>query len=356
MKKGESKIPAYLVLRVISLFLVTIGTGLLLLAGVSLVSVAPIIGQQGFAMPITGLLLLFVGFVGPARIIIKGVHVPAEVRQTILVHAIVLPIIGLVLILAAIVNAPTFVAWSYIIVGLLIMVSALVGFYALSRKLPPTFYISEMLSVIKSVGLTGDKKNSPADREFTRWTEGKPDGVLLGTTAPDGKVTTMTGETVSLNTFFADSGSSLLVLNFGSYTCPHFRKRINELHSLMDKWLDRGVRFLTVYTAEAHPEDGWKLAHQYDNDAEYTNENDFNFYYARSIDDRSKMAKWLIEKKHFKLPVVLDSMENDLLKAYNTWPIRLYIIDAGKVVFCGQQGPFGYEPGRVDKALKSMLG
>lgn len=356
MKKSTSKVPAYIVLRAISLFLAAIAAGLVLLAGLSLASVTPILGQPGLVMPITGSLLLFAGLAGPVRIIINGVHVPAEIKQTILVQAIVLPIIGIVLILAAVANTSIIVAWAYILTGLLIMLSASAGFYALSKKLPPTFYISEMLGVIKTAGLTGKKKNSLADQEFTRWTNGKRDGVSVGTTAPDGMVTTMTGETVSLATFFEDSDSSLLVLIFGSYTCPHYRKRINELHSLMDKWLDRGVRFLTVYTAEAHPDDGWKLIHQYDNDAEYTNEKDFSFYYAKSIDERNKMAQWLIEKKNFKLPVVLDSMGNDLLKAYNTWPIRLYIIDAGKVVFCGQQGPFGYEPVEVDKALQGMLG
>jgi len=144
-------------------------------------------------------------------------------------------------------------------------------------------------------------------------------------------------------------------LNFASYTCPQHRKRIDELHSLMEKWQDQGVRFLTVYTAEAHPEDGWKLAHQYDNDVEYTNEEDFCFYYARFIDDRKKMARWLIEKKRFKMPIVLDSIENGLLKAYNSWPIRLYIINDGEVAYCGEQGPLGYDPASVDRALQNLL-
>jgi len=65
MKKSVSKMPAYIVLRAISLFLAAIGTGLVLLAGLSLVSVTPTLGQPGFAMPITGSLLLFAGLVGP---------------------------------------------------------------------------------------------------------------------------------------------------------------------------------------------------------------------------------------------------------------------------------------------------
>ena len=55
------------------------------------------------------------------------------------------------------------------------------------------------------------------------------------------------------------------------------------------------------------------------------------------------------------MPLVLDTIENYLLKAYNSWPIRLYIIHQSKVVYCGDQGPFGYEPVSVDMALKILL-
>jgi len=355
MRNSVSKIPAYLVLRLISLFLVVIGLAFLFFAATAFLPVTQILAQQGFALLMGGILLLFVGIVGPVRIIRMGAQIPAEVKQTVLVQAIVLPLAGFVFILSGIINTPASVAWAYFVVGLLILVSAFVGFYALSKKLPHTFYIGEMLSVIKSAGITGDKKNSPADREFMRWTKGIREGVLVGETAPDRVVITMEGEAILLSSYFGEHPSSPLVLNFASYTCPQYRKRIDELHSLMEKWQDQSVRFLTVYTVEAHTEDGWKLAHQYDNDVEYTNEEDFCFYYARSIDDRRKMAKWLIEKKRFKMPVVLDSIENGLLKAYNSWPIRLYIINGDKVAYCGEQGPLGYDPASVNRALRNLL-
>jgi hypothetical protein len=28
---------------------------------------------------------------------------------------------------------------------------------------------------------------------------------------------------------------------------------------------------------------------------------------------------------------------------------------AGKIAYCGEQGPFGFDPGRADKALQSMM-
>ena len=123
----------------------------------------------------------------------------------------------------------------------------------------------------------------------------------------------------------------------------------------MKKWKPLGVDFLTVFTAEAHAEDGWKLAEQYVNDTEYTDESDFCFPYARNINDRKEMAQWLTSKEHFDMPIVLDTIEDDLLKAYNSWPIRLYIIHKGKIAFCGDQGPFGYSPAGLDPVLQRLI-
>ncbi|MFT5504225.1 MAG: glutathione peroxidase-family protein [Gammaproteobacteria bacterium] len=94
---------------------------------------------------------------------------------------------------------------------------------------------------------------------------------------------TINNEEVALASLF---GKQLLVLNLGSYSCPHHRKRIDELQTVMKKWQHRGVNFLTVYTVEAHTKDGWKLIDQYTNDAEYTNEEGFCFSYAKNINVR----------------------------------------------------------------------
>jgi len=345
------KTPAYIVLRFISLVLVMIGFVFLSFAGMQVLSPEPISGQHGMAMLSAGMFLFLAGIAGPVRIIHAGAQIPAEIRRMIIVQALVLPLSGTAFILSGMVNTPAAETWGCFVVGLLMLVSALAGFYPLSKKLPDTFYVGEMLSIIKSAGLTGDKESSPADRALMRWTHGIREGVAYGKAAPDGAVVTMEGETIRLSSYF---GAKPLVLNFGSYSCPHHRKRIGELHALMQKWQHRGVVFLTVYTAEAHPEDDWKLAHQYVNDAEYTNEDDFCFFYAKSIADRKAMAEWLMDKKHFKMRLVLDSMENSLLKAYNSWPIRLYIINEGKIAFCGEQGPFGYDPASVSMALEKL--
>jgi hypothetical protein len=208
-----------------------------------------------------------------------------------------------------------------------------------------------MVSILKSTGITGNKKYSQADQAFQRWTTGS-EGVAIGRQACDGKIVRLDGNEALLSSFFIDRP---LVLNFASYSCPHYRKRIGELQALIEKWKPFGVEFLTVYTAEAHAEDGWKLVDQYVNDTEYTDESDFCFPYAKNIHERKDMAKWLINKKHFDMPVVLDTIEDNLLKAYNSWPIRLYIIHEGTIAFCGDQGPFGYSPPSLDAVLQKLI-
>ncbi len=345
------KTPAYIVLHIISAILVALGLFLMIYSALNLFSNDVLLNQNSRVIVIIGVALLLVGFKGPVRIIYLGASIPAEIKLTISVLAFTLPLTGAAFIFAGIINEPTLSLWAYLIAGLLILLSAALGFYPLTRKLPDNLYVSEMLSIIKSAGISGNKEDSAADQAMKRWTKGRQ-GVPVGRPAPDASVITLQGEDVLLSSFF---GANPLVLNIASYSCPHHRKRINELQKLMENWQHKNVDFLTVYTAEAHTEDGWKLVDQYVNDDEYTNEDDFCFSYAKNINERKKMAEWLIEKKDFAMTVVLDTMEDKLLKAYNSWPIRLYIIHNSKVVYCGDQGPFGYEPASVDLALKKLL-
>ena len=49
-----------------------------------------------------------------------------------------------------------------------------------------------------------------------------------------------------------------LVLNFGSLTCPIFRKKLAD-YSRISKEFESVADFVLVYIEEAHPADAWKL-------------------------------------------------------------------------------------------------
>jgi len=305
-----------------------------------------------------GSLSLVVGALGPLKIVFKGAQIPLEIKNIIFIQAISLPIIGLCLIGIYFTQSTNVIAVLFALTGICTLFSACFGFFKLSKTLPDTFYISEMLSIIKSAGLIGKLEDSIANKEFQFWSNGKTEGVKIDSDAPNGIVYTMDNQETTLmdicNNDETENPLKATVVNFGSYSCPHHRKRIDQLHKIYEKWSDRGIQFLTVYTAEAHPEDRWKLIDQYIADKEFTgNKQDFCFYSAKTIDDRKQMANWLIEKKNFKIPIVLDNMDNTLLKSYNSWPIRLYVIEESKVVYCGEQGPFGYSPDNLDKYLET---
>lgn len=298
-----------------------------------------------------GAMLILIAGLGPLRIGMSSIQIPFEVKRTMLTVGFSLPAAGLGFIALGLVSARFAVTGAWVLIGLSAAVAAYVGFHRLSGTLPHTFMMDEMVRIMKSAGLLSGSE-SVVDREFKRWSKGVREGVAVDAKAPDVPLLSMDGQPRQLSEFF---DGRTLVLNLGSYTCPHHRKRIDELHGLFERWSGRGVEFLTVYTAEAHPEDGWSLKDQYNNDEEYQgNPSDFCFYHAKTLEDRRQMAQWMLNKKKFRWPMALDPMDDPALQAYNSWPIRLYVIHENKVVYSGAQGPFGYAPLEVEETLKRL--
>jgi hypothetical protein len=300
--------------------------------------------------------LLFVSFIGPTRILLLRPTIPKEIFKTISIIGLFLPLASFLLLIIGIYPEKIVHTISFALLSFSFLIISVFVFYRLSKKLALDFYMTEMLSIIQSANIFNSNKENLADREYKHWSSGS-EGIAINTNAPNGDVFKLNGEKSTLLDYLNDEApNSHWIINFGSYTCPHHRKRINELKSLQKKWKNKDVRLLTIYTAEAHPEDGWQLTNQYVFDKEFTGcPQEFCFYQARKIEDRIKMANWFITKKEFKSPILIDNMENSLLRKYNSWPIRLYILHQEKILFCGQQGPFGYAPKEVDNYLSDLF-
>jgi hypothetical protein len=103
-------------------------------------------------------------------------------------------------------------------------------------------------------------------------------------------------------------------------------------------------RFLTIYIKEAHPTDEWQMD---------SNEKDGVCYaQPRTLEDRLAIARDFVAKHEYKLPFLVDRMENAADEAYAGWPERLYVIDeAGKIAYKGKTGPFGYHPEEIEEWL-----
>jgi len=49
-------------------------------------------------------------------------------------------------------------------------------------------------------------------------------------------------------------------------------------------------------------------------------------------------------------------MDDYVNHAYAGWPTRLYLVDLdGKIVYAGGQGPMGFKPAELKKAIEAYL-
>ena len=111
--------------------------------------------------------------------------------------------------------------------------------------------------------------------------------------------------------------------------------------------------FLAVYIKEAHPTDEWQMD---------SNEKE-NVCYAqpRTMEQRVAIANDFVQRFEFKLPLLVDGMDNAADVVYAGWPERFYILDeSGTIVYKGKTGPLRLSPrgsGRVaEEALFLVTG
>lgn len=76
----------------------------------------------------------------------------------------------------------------------------------------------------------------------------------------------------------------------------------------------------------------------------------------RTFDERTGVAATCATTLSLTFPVLVDSIQNDVERAYAAFPDRLYLIDRdGKVAYKGGRGPFGYRPRELEQAMALLL-
>lgn len=283
---------------------------------------------------------------------------PMEARRNLLIAGRGLMGLGYILMISILILPSTdimfnsILSWGLMLFATVLLAVALFGQIPFALSIPLSYKIGEVIQTLRSTGFS--QNDGIANREMSKWTGKKRDGLKLGDTLVDAPLCTLAMDETSLEQVCNFDG--ITVLNFGSYTCPVHRRWINELLALFKNNQDARVQFATIYIAEAHPVDGWKIPGNFREDEEYTgDEDDFCIKQPTSMEERCVIAKRLVESKNFNWPVYLDTMKNTALHAYNSWPIRLYMIENGKVIYAGAQGPFGYKPDELEAALRKRL-
>jgi len=108
------------------------------------------------------------------------------------------------------------------------------------------------------------------------------------------------------------------------------------------------VDVYAVYIREAHPADGWKMS---SNDKVGV-----TIEQPKTLEARNLVASKCCEKLHLAMPLLVDTIDDQVNRAYSGFPDRLYLIDRqGKVVYKGGRGPYGYKPRQLEQNLLLML-
>lgn len=120
-----------------------------------------------------------------------------------------------------------------------------------------------------------------------------------------------------------------------------------DLHRIYDKYKDR-AEFLTIYISEAHPDDEWQM--------DSNRKDGFVYNQPKTFEERKELAKVLVDRLEYRMPVAIDSLDNRAERVFGAWPERIYVLEpGGRIVFKGEMGPFGFHPEEGEKALEALL-
>jgi hypothetical protein len=177
------------------------------------------------------------------------------------------------------------------------------------------------------------------------WFVARKGSLRVGDAAPDFSLPTFDHkEQVRLSSF---RGEKPVVLVFGSYTWPPFRREVPALNTLYQKYKDKAA-FYVVYIQEAHPSDGWQMPSNLKENIVFAN--------PKVSAERTEIAGLCVLRLGIQFPALVDRMENTTEAAYTGWPDRLYVIDRdGRVAYKSATGPFGFEPTGVAETLARLI-
>jgi hypothetical protein len=117
---------------------------------------------------------------------------------------------------------------------------------------------------------------------------------------------------------------------------------------MWDRYRDR-VDFVVVYIREAHPEEGWVVTPNRDQGILVND--------PTTDRERHEVAASCAIRLEIRMPVVVDPVDDKIASAYGALPDRLYLVgQGGRIAFQGEQGPWGFKPEDLEKAIQAELG
>jgi thyroxine 5-deiodinase len=184
-------------------------------------------------------------------------------------------------------------------------------------------------------------KDAPKAQPAKRSDGSIPEGPALGSPAPQFSLKKLDGGgLVNL----ASLKGHVVVLEFGSYSCPIFRDRVAAMEKLKTEYGTRAT-FFVVYAREAHPAGEWEVDRNKDQSISVDQ--------PRTIDARQALAKKAKESLKMTVPILLDGVGNDAAIAYGAGPNSAVVIGRDGTIVAKQQwfDPYGIRRA-IDSAAK----
>lgn len=164
-----------------------------------------------------------------------------------------------------------------------------------------------------------------------------PDFVLERRVTGDGP-----GERVGLSDF---RGRMVLVV-FGSWTCPPFRREAEHIAALHDEIDD--LEIVLIYTAEPHPVDG-------DYPVPENGRDGVAIPTAVTRADRMAAAGTCALAFPAAVTMLVDDMDDSVARTYAGRPDRLYLIDReGTIHWRSAPGPHGFDLDAAERAIETL--
>lgn len=118
-----------------------------------------------------------------------------------------------------------------------------------------------------------------------------------------------------------------------------------RLNDIYQRYCDQ-MDFYCIYIQEAHPHDGWQVAMNLDDDVIYDQ--------PTTLEEREALSQVCAVRLKMAMPMLLDTIDNQVDTLYAALPERLYVLDAGgSVAFRTVVGSPGFDVDAWEVAVRN---
>jgi hypothetical protein len=108
------------------------------------------------------------------------------------------------------------------------------------------------------------------------------------------------------------------------------------------------IAIYVIYIREAHADDGWRTPRNIQQKIHYNE--------PTTDDERTEVASACQLALDLKMPMLIDSIDNDVDNKYVGLPMRLFLADRdGRIAYSGDLGPFGFDSNSWEEAIKEQI-